>query len=66
MIPTYSCVRAIEKSGLQTEFLERTPERRASGEPSTKDGIDLFGSVPRSSWLTSRSTQRHRFSSNRE
>jgi hypothetical protein len=25
-------------SGLQTEYLKRTPEKKASGEPSTKQG----------------------------
>ncbi len=27
-------------SDLQTEFVERTPERTATGEPSTKKGIE--------------------------
>jgi hypothetical protein len=27
-------------SGLQTEFMERTPAKDASAEPSTKDGIE--------------------------
>jgi hypothetical protein len=27
-------------TGLQTEFLARTPEKKASAEPSTKDGIE--------------------------
>lgn len=27
-------------SGLQTEFLERTPGKDASAEPSTKDGVE--------------------------
>jgi hypothetical protein len=27
-------------SGLQTEFLERTLEKKASGGPSTQDGIE--------------------------
>ena len=26
--------------GLQAEFLERTPEKNASDDPSTKDGIE--------------------------
>jgi len=28
-------------SGPQTEFLERTPEKKASAEPSTKEGIEI-------------------------
>jgi hypothetical protein len=51
-------------SGLQTEFLERMPEKKASAEPSTKDGIELFVSVPRSSELASQSTRVSSFSSN--
>ena len=57
--PDYSLVTSIEEralqsegngpvpwSGLQTEFLERTPGKDASAEPSTKDGAELFVSVP--------------------
>jgi len=33
-------------SGLQTELLERMPGKNASAEPSTKDGIEGFVSVP--------------------
>jgi hypothetical protein len=33
-------------SGLQTAFLERTPEKDASTEPSTKDGVEAVVSVP--------------------
>jgi hypothetical protein len=29
-------------SGLQTEFLERTPEKKASAEASTKHAIEPF------------------------
>ncbi len=47
--------------GLQTELAERTPEKSTGVEPSTKDGIKLFVFVPRSSKLTSRSIQCHRF-----
>jgi hypothetical protein len=28
------------RAGLQTAFLERTPEKKASDDPSTKDGIE--------------------------
>ena len=55
----YSLLRAIEGrplqsegngplpwSGLQTEFVERTPSENASAEPSTKDALKLFVSVP--------------------
>jgi hypothetical protein len=31
----------VSRSGLQTEFLERTPEKKASAEPSTKQDIEL-------------------------
>ena len=37
--------------GLQTEFLERTPEKKAIDDPSTKDGIEtvrLYASLFRS------------------
>jgi hypothetical protein len=27
-------------SGLQTELVERTPEKKANAEPSTKEGIE--------------------------
>jgi hypothetical protein len=33
-------------SGLQTEFVERTPSENASAEPSTKDALKLFVPVP--------------------
>jgi len=32
--------RSVPWSGLQTEFVERTPETKASAEPNTKDGIE--------------------------
>jgi hypothetical protein len=50
-------------SGLQIEFLERTPEKKASAEPSTKNGIEPVLFAASLSRLTSRSTQRYRFSS---
>jgi hypothetical protein len=31
---------SVLRSGLQTEFMERTPEKNASVEPSTKDAIE--------------------------
>jgi len=33
-------------SGLQTELLERTPEKNASGEPSPRTLLKLFVCVP--------------------
>jgi len=33
-------------SGLQTDFVERTPEKNAIAVASTKDALKLFVSVP--------------------
>jgi hypothetical protein len=41
-------------SGLQTEVVVRTYEKKASGQPSAKKALKLFVSVPRSSRLASR------------
>jgi hypothetical protein len=35
-----AALRLRSGQALQTEFLERTPEKKASAEPSTKDGIE--------------------------
>jgi hypothetical protein len=32
--------KSLPWSGLQTELVERTPEKSTSGKPSTKDGIE--------------------------
>jgi hypothetical protein len=37
-----AALRLRSGQALQTEFMERTPEKKASAEPSTKDGIDPF------------------------
>jgi hypothetical protein len=77
--PNYSCVRAIERRALQSEAMglclgaacklsfwsERLRKTRATIR-APKTALKLFVSVPRSSDLTSRSTQCHRFSSNCE
>jgi hypothetical protein len=43
-------------SDLQTEFLDRTPEKKASAEPSTQDGIETVRLCDSLSELASRST----------